>query len=128
MRSVPCSIHPGLNLSVTLKTLSCVLLMALALTPVELVFAEQGDAKQEQTREQLRNIEQQLKQQGIELEQQKNRAAQMEKKVECNWALLQSYQRCQEEFDRTVAQQLSCTDEAKTVYVQCMANVNNINK
>jgi uncharacterized membrane-anchored protein YhcB (DUF1043 family) len=105
---------------VSLRNILCGIVIAFSVFQVPLSQAEDDAAKQEKTREQLMNIQQQLKQQNIELEQQKSKAAVMEKQVECNWALLQSYQRCQEEFERTLDQQLTCTDEAKAVYRQCL--------
>lgn len=120
MKSVLFCVNPGVDSKVMARKILCSVVLVLAVAQISPVFANDEAKKQEQTREQLRNIERQLEVQNAELEQQKKRAVLLEKQVECNWALLQSYQRCQEEFDRTAEQQVNCTSEAKSIYRQCL--------
>ena len=97
------------------------LLVPVLLLPLQ---GNAGNTRQDDStaavQQQLTNVEQQVEMQKQELEEERKKAAQLEKQVDCNYKLLNGYKDCEEKFDKTSQDYLDCTVQAKQVYNKCL--------
>ena len=70
----------------------------------------------------LENLETELEQKKEALEKQKEAVKAMEKKLECNYNLLQAYNACEENNKKETPEYASCMEKAKKASDGCMNN------
>jgi len=78
-----------------------------------------GLAKDKKT---LENLQMELEQKQEALDKQKKAVKALEKKLECNYNLLQSYNQCEEKHEKNSEEYLKCMEKAKTSNAGCMDN------
>ncbi|WP_455208452.1 hypothetical protein [Kaarinaea lacus] len=70
----------------------------------------------------LENLEMELEQKQEALDKQKEAVKALEKKLECNYNLLQAYNQCEEKHEKNSDEYLKCMQKAKTTNSGCMDN------
>lgn len=70
----------------------------------------------------LENMQKELEQKKEALEKQKEAVKAMEKKLECNYNLLQAYNACEENQKKDSPKYLKCMEKAKKANSGCMEN------
>ena len=70
----------------------------------------------------LENLQLELEQKQEALDKQKEAVKAMEKKLECNYNLLQAYNQCEEKHEKNSEEYLNCMQKAKTVNTGCNDN------
>lgn len=70
----------------------------------------------------LENLQLQLEQKKEALEKQKEAVKAMEKKLECNYNMLQAYNACEEKHKKDSPDYAKCMKKAKDVNSGCMGN------
>ena len=70
----------------------------------------------------LENMEMELEQKKEALEKQKEAVKAMEKKLECNYNMLQAYNACEEKHKKETPEYASCMEKAKKANSGCMNN------
>lgn len=70
----------------------------------------------------LENLELELEQKQEALDKQKEAVKAMEKKLECNYNLLQAYNQCEEKHEKNSDEYLNCMKKAKTSNDGCNDN------
>ncbi|MEE8379672.1 MAG: hypothetical protein V3R49_04805, partial [Gammaproteobacteria bacterium] len=58
--------------------------------------------------------------------QQRARLEKLNKKMECNWALIKNYDVCDKEYNEQKQEQLNCVQEAKTKATKCLSSINDL--
>ena len=92
--------------------------MVLGLSP--LYAAESANTPDyEKNLEQLMNVEKQIRDQQASNDERKDQIKKMEKKVDCNFNLLNGYKSCDESFKKGTDQYWACIKEAKKDFEQC---------
>jgi uncharacterized membrane-anchored protein YhcB (DUF1043 family) len=70
----------------------------------------------------LENLQLELEQKTEALDKQKEAVKAMEKKLECNYNLLQAYNQCEEKHEKNSEDYLNCMQKAKTTNDGCNDN------
>lgn len=70
----------------------------------------------------LENMQKELEQKKEAMEKQKEAVKAMEKKLECNYNLLQSYNMCEEKHKKDSKDYVNCMTKAKEAGKGCMEN------
>lgn len=104
-------------------SLILVLLLCPLLPAQGFAAAARNDDSAAEVKQQLNNVELQVEIQKQELAKQRRRAALMEKKVDCNWTLLNAYKACEDQYSKASADYLKCTGDAKQAYQHCMSAI-----
>ncbi|MDH5327256.1 MAG: hypothetical protein OEZ68_05530 [Gammaproteobacteria bacterium] len=73
----------------------------------------------EKNLEQLMKVEKQIREEQTSNEQKKEQIKKMEKKVDCNFNLLNAYKSCDESFKKGTDPYWACIKEAKKDFEQC---------
>lgn len=99
-----------------------IILGALLITiPVSTALAENEELKEQQQK--LRQI---LEEIGDSREQRAEQRAQLEKlnkKMQCNWALIQGYDACDKKYKEQKQEQINCTQQAKEKATECLSEI-----
>ena len=72
-------------------------------------------------REQIRELTEQSKQQQENLQEQRKAKADLEKMVDCTWKLVQVYEGCDADHDKTSPDYLRCINDGKEENKKCLA-------
>jgi hypothetical protein len=70
----------------------------------------------------LENLKKELEQKQESLDKQKKAVKALEKKLECNYNLLQAYNQCEEKHEKNSDDYLKCMEKAKTSNAGCQDN------
>jgi septal ring factor EnvC (AmiA/AmiB activator) len=70
----------------------------------------------------LENLQMELEQKQEALDKQKKAVKALEKKLECNYNLLQAYNQCEEKHEKNSEEYPKCMEKAKTSNAGCMDN------
>lgn len=83
------------------------------------VFAADKSPEYEENLEKLMNIEKQIRENQTQNDEKKEQIKKMEKKVDCNFTLLNAYKSCDESFKKGSDPYWACIKEAKQNFEQC---------
>jgi hypothetical protein len=101
------------------------LMLTLLLTVTTSLAGEMDDLKQlnqhQQRLQQLQQLLDDLKKSEQQRDQQKAVLENLEKQMECNWTLIQSYETCEQLYQRASQELLDCTRKAKANAASCLA-------
>jgi uncharacterized membrane-anchored protein YhcB (DUF1043 family) len=95
------------------------LTIALLLIAANSAAAEMDELKQQQQR--LQQLLDDVKKSEQQRDQQKAVLERLEKQMECNWTLIQSYEVCEQLYSHASQELLDCTAKAKTNAINCVA-------
>jgi hypothetical protein len=90
--------------------------------PISTTWA--NEAENNELKEQQLKLQQILEEIGETREKRVKQRAQLEKlnhKMQCNWALIQAYDACNEKFKEQKQEQLSCSQQAKEKAKECLS-------
>jgi len=101
------------------------LTLTLFFTVTTTLAGEMDDLKQlKQQQQQQQHLQQLLadvKKSEQQRDQQKAEIERMQQQMECNWTLIQSYETCEQLYQRASQELLDCTTKAKANAVKCLA-------
>ena len=103
------------NSSIYTGILALVLTLAMAAP----VLAADKSPEYEENLEKLMNLEKQIRDSQSANEDKKAQIKKMEKKVDCNFTLLNAYKSCDESFKKGTDPYWACVKEAKQDFEQC---------
>lgn len=94
------------------------LMICLLLTVTNSVAGEMDDLKQQQQR--LQQLLNDIKSSEQQRERQKAVLERLQKQMECNWNLIQSYEVCEQLYQQSPQELLNCTTKAKDNAAKCL--------
>jgi cell division septum initiation protein DivIVA len=95
------------------------LMICLLLSVANSAADEMDDLKQQQ--QHLQQLLDDVKKSEQQRDQQKAILERLEKQMECNWTLIQSYETCEQLYPRASQELLDCTAKAKANAAKCLA-------
>jgi len=102
---------------------SLFLLLALAvLNPVTLTWSDDTDTELLKSQQhKLRELLDRIGEAQEKSEQQKDMINKLEKKMSCNWGLLQDYEACEKKYKDSLEAHVNCKYEAKKKAAECLS-------
>lgn len=121
-------LSPIQTLTAKLRTQGLFIILGTLLltTPTSIAWA--NDAENDALKEQQQKLQQILEEIGASRDQRAEQRVQLEKlnrKMQCNWTLIQAYDACDKEFKEQKEKQLSCTQQAKEKARECLSEIDN---
>ena len=118
MKTLPKKLNPQ-GILIALGTLMIAISAPMALA---------NDAENKELKEQQLKLQQILEEIGETRENRVKQRAQLEnlnRKMQCNWTLIQAYDACDNEYKEQKQEQLNCTKQAKEKAKECLSELDN---
>jgi len=106
----------------TIKKYLIFLLALVFLNPVTIAWSDDTDTETLRTQQQkLRQLLDRIGETQEQNEQQKDTIKKLEKKMSCNWELLQAYEACEKNIKDNLEAQINCKQEARKKATKCLS-------